>query len=79
MANCKQISNEEARELLSNVKLGVDLGLLNELTDLKIQKLYLYSKPSNLQKYLGQKYDKEELKIKRAEVIKQIIANGDGA
>lgn len=79
LANCKQISNEEARELLSNVKLGVDLGLLNELTDLKIQKLYLYSKPSNLQKYLGQKYDKEELKIKRAEVIKQIIANGDGA
>ena len=73
LANCKQISNEETRELLSNVKLGVDLGILSELTDLKIQKLYLYSKPSNLQKYLGQKYDKEELKIKRAEVIKKII------
>ena len=51
----------------------MDLGILDELIDVKVQKLYLYSKPANLQKYLGQKYDKEELEIKRAEVIKQII------
>lgn len=73
LSNCRKISNEETRELLSNIKLGVDLGILDELTDVKVQKLYLYSKPANLQKYLGQKYDKEELEIKRAEVIKQII------
>ncbi len=73
LANCRKISNEETRELLSNVKLGVDLGLLDELTDLKVQELYLYSKPANLQKKLGKKYDKQELDIKRAEVIKKII------
>lgn len=73
LSNCRKISNEEAIELLSNIKLGVDLGILDELTDIKVQKLYLYSRPANLQKYLGQKYDKEELEIKRAEVIKQII------
>lgn len=73
LSNCRKISSEEEIELLSNIKLGVDLGILDELTDVKVQKLYLYSKPANLQKYLGQKYDKEELEIKRAEVIKQII------
>lgn len=73
LSNCQKISNEEAIELLSNIKLGVDLGILDKLTDVKVQKLYLYSKPANLQKFLGQKYEREELEIKRAEVIKQII------
>ncbi len=73
LTNCKKISYEEAKELLSNIKLGVDLGILDNLDDLKVQKLYLYTKPANLQKYLGTKYDKVEQEIKRAEVIKQIV------
>lgn len=73
LTNCKKISYEEAKELLSNIKLGVDLGILDNLDDSKVQKLYLYTKPANLQKYLGAKYDKVEQEIKRAEVIKQIV------
>lgn len=73
LTNCRKISYEEARELLSDIKLGTDLGILPELTDLKVQKLYLYIKPANLQKYLGQQYEVIERDIKRAEVVKQII------
>ena len=73
LTNCRKISSEEAKELLSNIKLGVDLGILDNLDDSKVQKLYLYTKPANLQKYLGAKYDKVEQEIKRAEVIKQIV------
>lgn len=73
LANCRKISNEEVLRLLSNVKLGVDLGILDKLNDLKIQKLYLYTKDANLQKYFGEKYEKMELDIKRAEIIKSII------
>ncbi len=73
LTNCRKISSEEARELLSNIKLGTDLGILQELTDLKVQKLYLYTKPANLQKYLGSQYEAIERDIKRAEVIKQIL------
>lgn len=74
LTNCRKISYEEARDLLSNIKLGTDLGILKELTDLKVQKLYLYTKPANLQKYLGEQYEAIERDIKRAEIIKQIIA-----
>ena len=73
LSNCKKISSNETRELLSNIKMGVDLGILDELTDLQVQKLYLYTKPANLQKYLGKQYDTYERDIKRAEVIKQIL------
>ncbi len=71
--NCRKISSDESRKLLSNIKLGTDLGILKELTDLKVKKLYLYTKPANMQKYLGEQYETIERDIKRAEVIKQII------
>lgn len=73
LTNCRKISYEEIMKLLSDIKLGTDLGILKELTDLKVQKLYLYTKPANLQKYLGEQYEAIERDIKRAEVIKQII------
>lgn len=73
ISNCRKISYKEAFKLLSNVKLGTDLGILKELTDLKVQKLYLYTKPANLQKFLGEKYEKLEIDKKRAEIIKQIL------
>lgn len=73
LTNAKKISSEEARDLLSEVKLGTDLGIIQELTDLKVKKLELYTKPANLQKYLGKQIDSYERDIKRAEVIKQIV------
>ena len=73
LTNCKKISSEEAMQLLSYVKLGTDLGILKEITDLKVLKMYIYTKPANLQKYLGNQYEAIERDIKRAEIIKQII------
>lgn len=73
LSNCRKLSSEETRELLSNIKLGTDLGILKELTDLQVQKLYLYTKPANLQKYVGEQYEAIERDIKRAEVVKQIL------
>ena len=71
--NCRKISLEEAQKLISNVKMGTDLGVLPELNDRKIQQLILYTKPANMQKYLGQQYEALERDIKRAAVIKKII------
>ena len=75
ISNCRKISSEEVRSLLSDIKLGTDLGIIKELTDLKVAKLYLYTKPANLQKYLGEQADEYERDIKRAQVIKEIIAS----
>jgi protein arginine kinase len=73
LSNCRKISSEETMKLLSNIKLGTDLGILKELTDLKVQKIYLYTKPANLQKYVGEQYEATERDIKRAEVIQNIM------
>ena len=73
LTNCKKITEEETLELLSNIKLGVDLGILREVTDLQVQSLYLYTKPANMQKRLGETLGKIEQEVKRAEIIKQIF------
>lgn len=73
LSNCKKLSSEEARQLLSDVRLGTDLGIITDLTDLKVNKLELYMKPANLQKYVGKQLDAYDRDGKRAEVIKQII------
>ena len=75
LSNCRKISAEEARNLLSDVKLGTDLGVIKEVTDSKVLQMYLYTKPANLQKKIGQSLDAYDRDIKRAEVIKQIITS----
>ena len=73
LANAKKISSEECNKLLSDVKLGTDLGIIKELNDLQIRKLETYTKPANLQKFVGQPLDVYMRDVKRAEIIKQII------
>lgn len=72
LVNCRRISESECKDLLSKVKLGTDLGIIGELTDLKVNKLLLYTNSANIQKYLGKKLEGLELDAKRAEVIKTI-------
>lgn len=69
----KKLSAEECRKLLSDVKLGTDLGIIKELTDFKVNKLLLYTKPGNMQKYFGKQLNGYERDVKRADIIKQIL------
>ena len=73
LSNGRKLTSEECNILLSDVKLGTDMGIIKELNDLKVKKLQTFTKPANLQKYVGQTLDSYERDIKRAEVIKQII------
>ncbi|MCI8654846.1 MAG: protein arginine kinase [Clostridia bacterium] len=73
LKNCRRISQSEAIQLLTDVKLGTDMGIITEMTDKKVLELYMYIKPANLQKYFGTKMDVKERDIKRAEMIKKVI------
>lgn len=74
LSNCKKISSDECTRILSDIRLGVDLGIINEITEAKLNKLEIYTKPANLQKQLGQVLGAYERDIKRAEIIKNIIS-----
>ena len=73
ISNARKLSSEECNNLLSDVKLGTDMGIIKEMNDLKVKKLEVFTKPANLQKYVGQTLEAYDRDIKRAEIVKQII------
>ena len=58
---------------MSDVRLGVDMGIIKEISDLKVNKLDILSRSANLQKYFGESLDVFDRNIKRAELVKKII------
>ncbi len=76
LANAKKLSSDECKSLISDVKLGTDLGIIVELNDLKVKELELYTQPGNLQKFDGSQLNAFDRDIKRCEVIKQILKEG---
>lgn len=73
LTNARKLTSEECDNLLSDIKLGTDLGIIEELDDNKVKELMLYTKPANLQKRVGKILDANERDKKRTEVIKKII------
>lgn len=73
LTNALKLNSNECIELLSDIKLGTDLGIIKELNDAKIKKLEIYTKPANLQKYTGKLLNAYDRDIKRCEIIKEIV------
>lgn len=71
------LSTSEAMELLSYVKLGIELGLLKEIDSLLLKKLLIIIRPAHLQSLLGENISSSKRDIKRAELI-QAELNGKG-
>ena len=75
LVNAKKLKWDETLELLSDVKMGVDLGLIKEINDSQIAKMYFYINPANLQIHFGENLDSYDRDIKRAEIIKQVLSD----
>ncbi len=73
LTNSRKMTSDECRALLSDVKLGTDLGIIKELDDAKVRKLELYTQVGNLQKLIGDELNAYDRDIKRCEVIKNLI------
>ena len=73
LLNCRKISSDECIILLSEIRLGIELGIIKEIKESTLNKIEVYTKPANLQKQIGQIFGGYERDIKRAEIIKQII------
>lgn len=73
LSNAIKLTSDECLKLLSDIKLGTDLGIITELDDNKVKQLELYMKPANLQKYTGKVLNTYDRDIRRGEIVKEII------
>lgn len=73
LQTARKMKWKEAIELMSNVKMGVDMGIIKEITDEDVSKIYFYIEPANLQKYFNKNLDGYDRDIKRAEMIRNFV------
>lgn len=70
LKHAKTMSSTEALDLLSAVRLGVDLSLMNGLNRTTVNELFLFSQPAHLQKLEGKTLTAKERDTKRAQLIR---------
>jgi protein arginine kinase len=65
------ISSEETVKLLSVLRLGVDLGIIKNISINDINSLFILTQPAHLQKSEGRQLSPNERDVKRAELIRK--------
>jgi protein arginine kinase len=70
LGNATLMTSEETMDLLSMVRLGIHLGLLEDITILVLNELFLNTQPAHLQKLMGNLLDGEERNAARAQYLR---------
>ncbi|MBP5426503.1 MAG: protein arginine kinase [Clostridiales bacterium] len=71
--NARKISTEEGLKIVSDIRLGIDLGLINNIDKRLLNEIALNIKPANLQKVLGKELEYNKRDEMRANYIRQKI------
>ena len=67
------ITSQETTELLSMVRLGLDLGIIKDISRGTVNELFILIQPAHLQKIEGKKLTSQERDLKRAEILRRKI------
>lgn len=70
LCSATMMTSEETMELLSYVRLGINLGLLQDLTIPTVNELFIHTQPAHLQKLMGTELDGEERNAARARYLR---------
>ncbi len=70
------MTSEETMELLSTVRLGIQLELIKDLNLMAVNELFLQTQPAHLQRLQGSPLDGDEHNVARARYLKEKLANG---
>ncbi|MCS7463542.1 protein arginine kinase [Paenibacillus doosanensis] len=65
------MDSKEAAQRLSDVRLGVDLGIIKNVPTQVMNELLVMTQPGFLQQYAGEKLTAEERDIRRAQLIRE--------
>ena len=69
LSTAKKISSEETMHYLSKVRMGVNLGLIDDVQVGTINKLFIHTQPAHLQKLHGRLLGSSDRNIERASYL----------
>ena len=67
------VNSTEATNLLSTVRLGVDMGVLPDLPREKVNRLFIQTQPAHLQKLEGRELSAPERDSRRAKLLRESL------
>ena len=70
------ITSEETMLLLSSVRMGINLGLIDDLSIATVNELFIQTQPAFLQKLRGSELGVEERNVARASYLRSRLSNG---
>ena len=76
LANARMVSSEEALHLLSQLRLGINLGLVKDLEIAAISRLFIITRPAHLQKLEGRELDAQARDRARAVYLRKHLIAG---
>ncbi len=81
LCTAQTISSEETMHLLSSVRMGINLGLIENLEIPMVNQLFIHTQPAHLQKIRGSELDTADRNIERAHYLKNHLRkpNDDSA
>lgn len=75
----KTISSEETMHLLSSLRMGVNLALIEDLQIETVNDLFIHTQPAHLQKLERQTLSKEERNVARANYLRRRLLDGNAS
>jgi protein arginine kinase len=72
------VSTKEALSLISAVRLGVGVGIVEDVTIETLNHLLVYTQPAHLQRMKGQTMDAQQRDVARAEYIRNALSKEEG-
>lgn len=79
LKTAQTISSEETMHLLSSVRMGVNLGLIDDLPIPTVNELFIHTQPAHLQKLRKATLESAERNIARATYLRQRLGTGNGS
>ncbi len=77
LRNAQTISSEETMHLLSSVRMGVNLGLIDDLKIPIVNELFIQTQPAHLQKLSGTELDTTDRNIERARYLRRHLSQAN--
>ncbi len=77
LRTAQTISSEETMHLLSRVRMGVNLGLIEDIKILDLNELFIRTQPAHLQKLRGMELDTADRNIERARYLRTHLNKED--
>lgn len=74
LKSAQSISSEETMHLLSSVRMGVNLGLIDDLPIPTVNELFIHTQPAHLQKLRRSHLDSTDRNVARASYLRQRLS-----